>query len=109
MCVPTLKRSSSHEQKGVTPVLTMYLCGALITAVAAIGGSVRFSDPRTAVSPLTRVAVAVLAGALWPVMAVGALSLIVVVPLLESLGTASGSKTEADPRTEELVLTGSGR
>ena len=94
-------------------MLTMYLCGALITAVAAIGGSVRFSDPRTAVSPLTRVLVAVLAGALWPVMAVGALSLIVIVPLLESLGTDSGnktefsgSKTESDPRTEELVLTG---
>lgn len=88
-------------------MLTMYLCGALVTAVAAIGGSIRFSDPRTAVSPSTRVAVAVLAGALWPVMAVGALLLMAVVPLLESLGTAPGTKPAASPRTEELVLTGS--
>ncbi len=94
-------------------MLTMYLCGALITAVAAIGGSLRFSDARTPVTPTTRVLVAVLAGALWPVMAVGALLLIAVVPLLESLGTAPVTKTStktsanADLPTEELVFTGS--
>ncbi len=88
-------------------MLTMYLCGALITAVVAIGGSIRFSDPRTAVSPLTRVAVAVLAAVLWPVMAVGALLLIAIVPLLESLGTAPNTKPEADLLTEELVPAGS--
>lgn len=88
-------------------MLTMYLCGALITAVAAIGGSIRFSDPQTAVSPITRGLVAVLAGALWPVMAVGALLLVAVVPLLESLGTAPGGRTEAELPTEKLLLTGS--
>ncbi len=90
-------------------MLTMYLCGALITALAAIGGSIRFSDPHTGVSPSTRVAVAVLAGALWPVMAVGALLLVAAVPLLESLGTApaAAGKTKVKPRTDELLLTGS--
>ncbi len=106
-------------------MLTMYLCGALITAVVAIGGSIRFSDPRTAVSPLTRVAVAVLAGALWPVMAVGTLLLMAVVPLLKLLGTAPGAETktaaayqtggkasgasqltDVGSRSPELVLTG---
>jgi len=98
-------------------MLTMYLCGALITAVAAIGGSLRFSDVRTPVTPMTRVLVAVVAGALWPVMAVGALLLVAVVPLLESLGTAADTRTNAgaskktstnaDLPTEELVVTGS--
>ncbi len=90
-------------------MLTMYLCGALITALAAIGGSIRFSDPHTAVSPSTRVAVGVLAGALWPVMAVGALLLVAAVPLLESLGhaPAGATKMNVTPRTDELVLSGS--
>ncbi|MCH9707927.1 MAG: hypothetical protein K0U70_15475 [Actinomycetia bacterium] len=79
-------------------MLTVYLCGALITAVAAIGGSAHFSDPRTPVSPVTRVVVAVLAGALWPVIAVGALLLIAAVPLLESLGTAPAAKIKTAKR-----------
>ncbi|MCH9667260.1 MAG: hypothetical protein K0U76_01050 [Actinomycetia bacterium] len=81
----------------------------MITALVAIGGSIRFSDPQTAVSPSTRVAVGVLAGALWPVMAVGALLLVAAVPLLESLGhaPAGAAKNNANPRTDELALTGS--
>jgi len=109
----------------VSQVLTVYLSGFLITAVATIGGSVHFSDPRTPVSPVTRLVVAVLAGALWPVIAVGALLLIAAVPLLESLGTAPANKiktakghrsgdnaprgpdaTDTDPRRPDLVLTG---
>lgn len=86
-------------------MLTVYLCGALIAAVVAIGGSIRFSDPRTPVTPITRIAVAILAGALWPVMAVGALSLMAVVPLLESRGTAPVTPADADLAAEDLVLT----
>ncbi|MCH9769185.1 MAG: hypothetical protein K0U70_15470 [Actinomycetia bacterium] len=89
----------------MSEVLTVYLCGALIAAVVAIGGSIRFSDPRTPVTPITRVAVAVLAGALWPVMAVGALLLMVAVPLLESLGTAPVTRADAGVAPEDLVLT----
>ena len=100
-------KRGSHDQKGVTHMLTVFWCGALITAVAASGASIRLSDPETAVTPLTRVAVAVLAGALWPVIAVGALLLIALVPFVESLGTAPKTKTEASPPTGgELVLAG---
>lgn len=85
-------------------MLAVYLCGALITAVAALGASVGFSDPRTAVPPLTRGVVAVLAGTLWPVVAVGALSLAVAVPLLKLLGTTPESEFNAQLPTEELML-----
>ena len=57
-------------------LIVVYLCGALVTAVAAMGASIRFSDPGAVVSPRTRAAVAVLAGARWPLMAVGALQAI---------------------------------
>jgi len=94
----------SHDQKGVTQMLTIYLCGALITAVAALGASIRFSDPRTAVSPVTRVSIATLAGALWPVVAVGALSIAVFVPLVKSLGTSPDARIRATVlQSEELV------
>jgi|GEM_PF-5284356 hypothetical protein len=54
-------------------MLTMYLCGALIAAAATIGATIRFSDLGTPVTAATRVSVAVLAGALWPLLAVGVL------------------------------------
>lgn len=54
-------------------MLTMYLCGALIAAAATIGATIRYSDSGTPVTALTRVSIAVLAGALWPLLAVGVL------------------------------------
>ncbi len=65
-----------RERDGVVQVLIVYLCGALVTAVAALGGVFRGSDPDAVVSPRTRAVVAVLAGALWPLLAVGALQAI---------------------------------
>ncbi len=87
-------------------MLTVYLCGALITAMAVLGGAIRFSDPRSAAHPQTRLAVAFLAGALWPVVAVGALSLMAIVPLLEYLGTAPNAKAGVAPTTGEPLLAG---
>lgn len=86
-------------------MLTVYLCGALVTAMAVLGGAVKFSDRRSAAQPRTRVAVALLAGALWPIVAVGVLSLMAVVPLLEYLGTAP-AKTLANKRYEDSVRGG---
>ncbi len=63
-------------------MLTTYLCGALVITLAVIGGAIRFSDPGTEGRLLTRVAFAVLAGALWPVVAVMALLSAAIVPLL---------------------------
>ncbi|MGB0972834.1 MAG: hypothetical protein ACPGVG_18030 [Mycobacterium sp.] len=57
----------------MTQMLTMYLCGALIAAVATIGATIRFSGSGAPVTAMTRVSVAVLAGALWPLLAVGVL------------------------------------
>ncbi|MCH9732024.1 MAG: hypothetical protein K0U84_20515 [Actinomycetia bacterium] len=57
----------------MTHMLTMYLCGALIGAAATIGATIRFSGSGTPVTTVTRVSVAVLAGALWPLLAVGVL------------------------------------
>ncbi|MCH9761013.1 MAG: hypothetical protein K0U75_10210 [Actinomycetia bacterium] len=63
-------------------VLVTYLCGAFVIALAVIGGAIPLSDPSTEGRPLTRVAFAVLAGALWPVVAGMALLSLVIVPLL---------------------------
>jgi len=72
----------AREQIEVIQVLVTYLCGAIVIALAVIGGAIPFSDPSTEARPLTRVAFAVLAGALWPVVANMALLSLVIVPLL---------------------------
>lgn len=63
-------------------MLTVYLCGALVVTLAVIGGAIWFSDPPNEGRPLSRIAFAVLAGALWPVVASMALLSLVIVPLL---------------------------
>ena len=88
-------------------MLTMYLCGALIAAVAVIGGSIRFSVPQTAETPLTRLAVAVLAGAIWPLLVVGAVQVLGISVLSRWMRAAPSAQAEAAQRTEELVLAGS--
>ncbi|MGD9622859.1 MAG: hypothetical protein AB7G47_22205 [Mycolicibacterium sp.] len=85
-------------------MLIIYLGCALVTAIAAMAAAIRFSDARTAPSPLSRLAVAGLAGALWPIMAVGVLSLMVIVPLLKLLGIAPAAETPADAPTFGLAL-----
>ncbi len=100
---PTRWSDVATTKKGVTQMLTMYLCGALITAVAAISVGIRLADPRISVSPLTRFSVAALAGAIWPVVAVGALSLAVVVPVLTRIETTSDAKVDARAWNEELA------
>ena len=72
----------ARDQIEVIQVLSVYLCGAFVITLAVIGGAIMFSDPRNEGRPLTRVAFAVLAGALWPVVAVMALLSLVIVPLL---------------------------
>lgn len=85
-------------------MLIVYLGGVFITMMAALASTIRFSDPRTAPSPLTRLAVAGLAGVLWPIMAVGALSLMVIVPLVKSLGTAPATEASTEAPTLGLAL-----
>lgn len=85
-------------------MMTVYLFGALATAMAAMGGAIRFSGPRT--GPLTRIVIVVLAGALWPVMAVGALQALGIALLTRWLGAARAADADADAPARELVLAG---
>ena len=80
--ISAIWRKVAREQIEVIQVLVTYLCGALIVALAVISGAIPFSDTSTEGRPLTRVAFAVLAGALWPVVAGMALLSLVIVPLL---------------------------
>lgn len=88
--------------------MTVYLCGALATAVAAMGGAIRFSGLRT--GQFTQVAVAVLAGAFWPVVILGALQVIGIALLVNSIAPAPAPARapapEADAPTSELLLAG---
>ena len=99
-------------------MLIVYLCAALATALAMIGGAIRFSDPRT--GPRTQFAVAVLAGAFWPVVAIGALQAVGMLLLANWLRTepaadaagdadadvAGNADADADVPTSELLFTG---
>jgi hypothetical protein len=84
-------------------MLIVYLCGALIAAAATIGATIRFSDPSTPVTALTRMSVAILAAALWPLLAVGALQALGILLLARSRAAHPGV---AEPRTSELMLAG---
>lgn len=84
-------------------MLIVYLCGALATALAAMGGAIRFSDPRT--GPRTQVVVAVLAGVFWPVVAIGALQAIGMLVLANWMRTATPA-ADAAAAAEEAVDAG---
>lgn len=59
-------------------LLTVYLCGWLVTTIGALVAVNWFSDRRTS-SPLARGSLAVLAGVLWPVLVVGLAELVAIV------------------------------
>lgn len=88
-------------------MLIAYLCGALATAMAAMGGAIRFSGPRTGL--FTQLGVAVLAGVFWPVVAIGALQAMGIALLanwMRPTPTAADADADADASTLELLLTG---
>jgi hypothetical protein len=59
-------------------LLTVYLCGWLVTTIGALVAVNWFSDRRTS-SPLAHGSLAVLAGVLWPVLVVGFAELVAIV------------------------------
>lgn len=83
-------------------MLIAYSCGALATALAAMVGANRVSG-RTD-NRATQIAVTVLAGAFWPVVAVGVLQAIGVVLLANTMKTATVA--DVDAHTSDLVLAG---
>jgi hypothetical protein len=86
----------------IKALLIAYLCGALITAVGALIAANRFSDRRAA-APFSREAVAVLAGALWPVLAVGLMQVLIVVGLFRWMRAAPAIEPDNVPVRRELV------
>jgi biotin transporter BioY len=75
--------------------LNVYLCGWLVTAVISLVFANESRELRIA-PPLTRGVVAVIAGALWPVLVVGILELACIVLLANKLRTADAGDDAAD-------------
>ena len=69
-------------------LLTVYLCGWLVTTIGALVAANRFSDHRTA-SPLAHGTFAVLAGVLWPVLVVGVAEVLAIVIATRRMRIAS--------------------
>lgn len=81
---------------GLIQVLTVYLIGAIATAIVAMGSANRLSGART--DTPTLVAVAALAGALWPVVVIGALQVLAIVLLAHWMGTTPAVEADTDAR-----------
>jgi hypothetical protein len=69
---------SDDEREVFTMLLTVYLCGWPVTTICALVATNWISDRRIA-SPLAHGSLAVLAGVLWPVLAVGLAELVAIV------------------------------
>ena len=85
-------------------LLNVYLCGWLVTTIGALVAANGLSDRRRPQLP-TQGWLAVLAGALWPVLVVGVIQLIAIAVLARSMRTASVSHADQAPMKpdEELV------
>ena len=80
-------------------LLNVYLWGALVTAVGALMASYQFAGVE-AERPLGRAAVAVVAGALWPVLVVGAAQFVAIAALVRVMR----KRAEPAPFNEPPVL-----
>jgi biotin transporter BioY len=86
-----------------------YLCGWLVTAIVALIVANESREIRVA-SPLTRAVVATIAGALWPVLAVGLFELAFVMWLAQKLRTTdSDESAEKDSLEKTVPFTPTGR
>jgi hypothetical protein len=93
-------------QEVIKMLLNVYLYGVLVATVAALIAAhalYRGAKPR----PFTRAALAVVAGALWPLLAVGLVQLVVIMLVTKMVRTESARHPEeADlPRERELIQT----
>jgi hypothetical protein len=88
-------------------LLNVYLYGALVATLAALIAAYalyRGAEPR---SPFTRAALAVVAGALWPLLAVGLVQLVLIMLVTEMVRTGSARYPEEAqlPPERELIQT----
>ena len=90
-------------------LLNVYLIGWLVTAIGVVGALVaanRLSDRRRS-RLLSDGSLAVLAGALWPVLVVGALEMLAINAVVDSMRAASArpSNQALIERYDELIRT----
>ena len=85
-------------------LLNVYLCGWLVTTIGALVAANWLCSPRVSQpQPLTRAWIAVLAGALWPVLVVGVVELIAIVVLARRMRTARVSHSDQAPMQRDQV------
>jgi hypothetical protein len=69
---------SDDEKEVITMLLTVYLCGWLVTTIGALVAANWISDRRIS-SPLAHGSLAIVAGVLWPVLVAGLAELVAIV------------------------------
>jgi hypothetical protein len=84
---------SDDEREVITMLLTVYLCGWLVTTICALVANNWISDHRIA-SSLAHGSLAVLAGVLWPVLAVGLAELVAIVIVTRRMRIASARQRD---------------
>ena len=84
-------------------LLNVYLCGWLVTTIGALVAANRLSDRRRS-RPLSVGLLAVLAGVLWPVLAVGVVELIAIVVVARGMRAASARQSDQAPMERDEVL-----
>jgi nitrate reductase NapE component len=82
--------------------LSAYLCGCMATAIIALNFANESREIRAA-RPLTRAVLALLAGALWPVLVVGLLELAFIVWLAQQLRITDSDDSVGTNRLEKTV------
>jgi hypothetical protein len=87
-------------------MVLVYLCGWLVTTVGVAITATHFSD-REMSRPLSVGSLAVLAGALWPVMVIGVMELLAIAAVAKGMRTRRTLRSENAPteREEELICT----
>lgn len=74
-------------------LLTVYLCGWLVTTICALVATNWISDRRIA-SPLAHGSLAVVAGVLWPVLVVGLAELVAIVIVTRRMRISSARQQD---------------
>lgn len=96
---------SNCPQKGADPnmLLNVYFGAWLVTTIGALVVATRLSDRRRP-GLLCRGLVAVLAGALWPVLVVGVVELLAIVAVMKMIRAASARPSDQAPKEQDDAL-----
>ena len=84
-------------------LLNVYFGAWLVTTIGALVVATRLSDRRRSWR-LSHGLVAVLAGALWPVLVVGVVELLAIVAVMKAIRGASAHPSDQTPKVQEDAL-----